>query len=679
MPPIYYFMLFLYLYLNIITQRINIYEMSSSKNYITRLYTAAALGLLAITKQANAQQYDSLAVKYKNENAVVANYTHKIVIKMEHDKLVATSYVDKKKLLISDVAPGIYNVDYLYHSDFNELTDLQATASLPTTKGGYRKVPCYNFSDVAPSDYVFYDDSRFAVVSYTGLVKNAVTETKYTLEHTDLNLLPSFSLEQNVPLDKACFEVEAPKYVNLSFVLKGIDTGIFKRTVEEKGNTITYRFTASNVPAYKEFGNVPSVWYYFPQVITYITSYKLPNAKKQVDMIANTDDLYKYMYKHVRNLNMKDDTTLDKIVATITKGDVTPEQKAAHIYQWVQHNMHYIAFEKGMEGFVPREASLVLSRKYGDCKDMANILVAMCHIAGLDAYHTWIGTREKPYTYEETPLPLVANHMICALKVNDKWIFMDGTHPLIPFAHNPEGIQGKEAMIAIDEKNYKIITVPEAPATENITYDSTALTFADRKITGTVKQNYKGYEAWNVGMMMMYRKEEEREKAIKALTSRGSNKYIQTKYDVTANETGNKDAAISSDFTLEDYVQQVGKQCFVNMNLKHTFEDKHINTEDRKVASFNDYKQNIKEVVVMDIPKGYKVSHVPAAATGKVDGLWGYSIAYKVDNKNHKITLVKEYHVDTLAVSPQQFAGNNKMVADLKTQYKESVLLTATN
>jgi hypothetical protein len=97
------------------------------------------------------------------------------------------------------------------------------------------------------------------------------------------------------------------------------------------------------------------------------------------------------------------------------------------------------------------------------------------------------------------------------------------------------------------------------------------------------------------------------------------------------------------------------------------------------VASFNDYKQNIREVVVLDIPKGYKVAHVPPAAKANVNGLWGYNIAYKVDNKNRKITLVKEYHVNTLAVTPQQFAENNKMVAELKDQYKESVLLTAIN
>jgi len=628
--------------------------------------------LLAYVSQAG--EYDSIAVRYKNENAVVTNNTRRLEIKYEDGKLVAKSYFTKEKLLISDRSPAIDNVDYLYHSDFNELQDLHATASLPT-KDGYKKVPCYNYGDINPDrDNVFYDDSRYAVVSYSGLLKNSLTETKYVIEHTDLNMLPAFSFQDDIPVVKASFEINVPKYVNISFVIKGIDTGWIKQSKEENGNTITYKFTATNIPAYKEYDHVPSVWYYLPQVIPYITSYK-PEGDKKVDMLGNPDQLYKYLYKYVRGINMKDDTLLDRTVAEVTKNDVSPTDKAAHIYQYVQQHMHYIAFEKGLEGFVPREASVVLKRKYGDCKDMASILVTMCRKAGLNAYYTWIGTREKPYTNEETPLPLVNNHMICALKLGDDWVFMDGTHPFIPFGQNPDVIQGKEAMIAIDANTYKIVTVPIAAADKNVTVDSTYMSFTDRKVTGTAKQYYQGYEAWDIGVMQLYLKGNDWDKAVKALTTRGSDKYIQTHNVVYTGKTPNKDATIEAGFTIDDYVQNVGKQYIVNMNVKRTYEDKEIDVDGRKVPCYYDYKQKTKEVVVLDIPKGYRVAHVPASAHGSVDGVWNYKITYKADKS--KITLVKEYELNTLSVSPGQFAGNNKMVDDLKNLYKESVVLTA--
>jgi hypothetical protein len=634
--------------------------------------------LLTVLLQAGAtqaQEYDSLIAKYKKEDAVIINYTEHLVITNDAGKLVATSYITKDKLFVTDLARGIYNTDYLFHSDFHALTDLKAVAMIPGNKG-YRKVNCYNFAEVNPDrEQVFYDDNRLIVVSYSGLQKNAVTHTSYAIEHTDLHLLPSFSFQENIPVDKASFEVTVPKTVNMKFALTGNDSAMIVQTVEEKTNTITYKFTVANVPAYKEFDHVPSVWYYLTQVIPYITSYKLSESGKKVDMLANTDQLYKYLYKYVRNLNMKEDTLLSKTVEEITKGDITPRDKAVHIYQWVQNNLHYIAFEKGLEGFVPREASLVIRRKYGDCKDMAGTLVTMCRKAGLEAYYTWIGTRAKPYRYNATPLPLVNNHMICALKLGDEWIFMDGTHPYIPFGQYPDGIQGKEAMVAIDEKNYKIIEVPVASANKNVTVDSTRMSFSENMLKGTIKQQYKGTEAWSIGISKMYMKSADWDKHLRTLTARGSDKYHNNSQKVATSKNAGKDATIETDFEIPDYVRTAGRQCFINMNLKRTFEDSHIDPENRNVPVFYNNKRQAKEVVVLDIPKGYKLTHLPPAAHGSVDGLWNYKITYTA-NKN-KITLVKEYELTTLTASPKLFAGNNKMVDDLKKLYKESVVLTA--
>ena len=141
-----------------------------------------------------------------------------------------------------------------------------------------------------------------------------------------------------------------------------------------------------------------------------------------------------------------------------------------------------------------------------------------------------------------------------------------------------------------------------------------------------------------------------------------------------AGKTGGKDVAINADFVVDDYVHQVGKQCIVNMNLLHYFEDANIETKDRTVPTYFDYKTTHKEVVVLNIPKGWKVKYLPAAEKNTVDGLWNYSISYKADRD--KITLTKEYELNTTAISADKFADNNKMVDGLKKIYKESVVLT---
>jgi hypothetical protein len=376
----------------------------------------------------------------------------------------------------------------------------------------------------------------------------------------------------------------------------------------------------------------------------------------------------------VRSKNFKVDTGITNTVKRITEGDATESEKAAHIYKWVQDNIHYVAIENGMEGFIPRPADTVYKRKYGDCKDMSSIISAMCQRAGLKAYFAWIGTTDLPYSYKETPIH-VSNHMICAVKINNEWVFLDGTHPLLPFGANRDDIQGKEALIAIDQDHYEIVTIPvEAPEKNTVT-DITHLTIDGSKLQGVADQTYKGYMSWQIAAALQNnKKEDERKKLVKQLTVRGTNKYQLGKYNIRAAKSGNRDVTINADFVLESYLQHSGKETFINMNLLRHFDDMRIDTKDRVVPFYFDYKTKRKEVVVLDIPKGYKVKHLPANSKGSLDRLWNYSITYTKD-KNH-VTLTKEYELKTLSIGTEKFADNNKMVDGLKNIYKESVVLT---
>src|SRR5690606_14312604 len=115
----------------------------------------------------------------------------------------------------------------------------------------------------------------------------------------------------------------------------------------------------------------------------------------------------------------------------------------------------------------------------------------------------------------------------------DEWIFMDGTHATLPFGANRDDIQGKEVMIAIDKKTYKIVTVPVSAAETNTTTDSTKITFREGQVKGKIRQYTTGYDAWNTRNRLRYYKNEERDRLVKAMMQRGSNKYMQSSYDIS--------------------------------------------------------------------------------------------------------------------------------------------------
>ena len=647
---------------------------------LLKLYRTFSLLLLPaltlISLSATAQDdYSALITKYKGEPAIVTNNSEHLVISYEGGKLAANSHVEQERLLLNDLAPGIYNSVYIYHSYFDQLGDYDAMALVPNN-GGYKKIKEYiTKTNSSQSQSIFYDDSKLTELTFTGLAVNSVIKANYTLSYTDIHMLPDFYFKEHLPVAKAEFKVTAPKYVQLNFVIRGEHKEMIKETREENRNTVTYTFTATDVPALKTYEDVPSLSYYMPMVIPYIVSYQLPHDDQPTTFLKDTTALYKYLYAYIKNVNTKQDEKLAATVKEIIANDNSPAEKAKHIYQWVQKNIHYIAFEDSLGGFVPRQAADICQRKFGDCKDMASILTAMCTLAEIEAHYTWIGTRHLPYVYKETPLPLVSNHMICTIKLGGEWIFLDGTDPVIPFGANPAGIQGKEALMSIDENNFKILRVPETPAANNELIDTTYLKIDKQGVAGNVVLNYKGYGAWDLGYLMVYYKNDQREDYIKGLTTRGSNKYIQKSYKFEQSPDATKSARVFSDFTIDNYVQNAGKEQFINLNLKNNSDYQPIDVKDRTTPYYTNYKTHTKEVVVLEIPSGYTVTNVPPDAHESLGDIWNYSIAYKINPDN--VTLVKEYTMNSLTIPADQFAENNKLVEHLKKQFKESIPLTA--
>ena len=623
---------------------------------------------------AQEDEMKSAAGKYPNEKAIIWNHEEHVKFSFDDGELTATSNTLEEMMMLSDEAARYYNTNSIHHSSFHKLERWQAASVIPDGNS-YRTIKTTEAKTSHSADEsVFYDDANETQVTYPSLIKGALTRLTYTIRHTDMHFLPGFYFQTGVPINKASFKVTVPKGVQLDYVIHGNNREWIKMSNEEGRNETVYSWSAGNVPKVKIYDDGPAASYFIPHVLIYVKNYQSRSMDSAATMFSKVPDLYSYYYPFIKKINSKPSDSLNNVVAQITKGATTDRQKAERIYQWVQQNIKYIAFEDGMGGFIPREAAAVCTRRFGDCKDMSSLLVAMCRIAGLDAYFTWIGTRRKPYTYEQVPLPIVDDHMICTVKLGSDYIFMDGTDAVIPFGNPPSGIQGKEALVGIDAKNYKIIKVPELEHKKSQVSDSTHLNLEGEMVKGSVDVLYSGYGAWRIAGMLQYRNENDMKDALKALTQRGSNKYLQTKFDYKTSAGDAKNMNLHSEFTLGDYARNVDKEWYINLNMKRTYEDEYADLKERKIPIVYSYKNKIREVVVLDIPQGYAVSYVPPDKEAKVPGLWSYKLAYQQNGKQVKLT--KEYELYTLQINPEQFKDHNKLVEGLKAEYKESIVLS---
>jgi hypothetical protein len=175
----------------------------------------------------------------------------------------------------------------------------------------------------------------------------------------------------------------------------------------------------------------------------------------------------------------------------------TKRELAEKCFKWVQDRIKYIDIENGINAVVPRQCEKVMSKGLGDCKDMATVLTALYRYFDFEAYLAISKTNSNLYRFDFPSIGL-ANHMVCALKLDGEWYFLDGTEDACLFGDPSIQILGTEAFLIGNKGNY-FVDVPSSPRSSSkamleyrFNQDSGVITF---NMTSTGKMNQLFYNA----------------------------------------------------------------------------------------------------------------------------------------------------------------------------------------
>lgn len=616
-----------------------------------------------------AQTPAEVSAIFPGREAVFLNYNQELNLAVKNGAVIAESNFEKDLMILSEKNAAAYSRSRIYHSGYNELKSLTAYSKIPDGDK-YKKLKIGEQKTAGSTrNGVFYDDTKETSFDYPGMVQNAVQHVEYTQFNKDAHLLTPFFVPE-APVMSATYTVVVPNDIAVRYVVKNDPKGIFSFSQQKKKSSTIYTWTAKNYKSDADFGNAPDERYFLPHIIVSVTSYK--DGDGEHPFLNTLDDLYKWNIGFTQGLNTSEDAALRKIVDSLIAGKTTETEKAKSIYKWVQHHIKYVAFESGLQGFVPRQAAEVCSKRYGDCKDMSSIITQMMRMAGIKAYYTWIGTRSIPYKYSELPLPLVDNHMIAAANINNEWVFFDGTDPHAKYGVPPASIQDKEALLALSDKAYKVITIPITPAKESVIVDSTVVVFTDKGVKGTESVVYSGYFGEDAYNALLYRDEKETKDYVKTRMGKGSNKFILGKYKITPLNAEENLLNIAAEYEIPDYGKKAGNEYYINLNLEKLFEATLIDTAKRKVPVEQEYKFIIKQYHILQVPDGYMVSYKPKDFSFDNDLL---RLKIEYTEKNGQIIAYQEYENKTLMVDPASFPEWNKAVKAVSAQYKEQVVL----
>jgi hypothetical protein len=621
--------------------------------------------LFCIYIPCNAQKEKQI---FSNASAVYTLKSVHVFYDKKGDSISLHSEHIIKKKFLDDESCRHVNQE-IFYSGFNGIENIKGRTVC--YQGDKQKT--YNTNKYIEHDVmipgVFYDDAKSKEVLFFNVTKGSITELTYKSSYKEPRIFSPVMLSSEIPVLLSVVKVTMHKDIHLSVKFLSIDESQIKHEVSVDKDYITHTWSVENLPAIKHEMHAPAIRYSEPQIAISVSDVLVKGEKKC--FASEVNDLYKWL-SHFAGMTNNQLAALKPLADSIVHGSLSDKEKSERIFYWVQNHIKYIAFEAGYGGFVPRNANDVYIKRYGDCKDMANLITTLHKIVGLDAYIAWIGTRDIPYRLEELPMPCAFDHMISAVYLDTQWHFLDATGSYMPYGLPTSMIQGKQALVGISKDSGLVLTVPVTEMNMSATTDTIQIWLENNVVRGDGHTILTGYNKYKLQAALKSRNQDAAKKYLHSFLTLGNNKCTissTSSYDIPY---ATKEQNINYSFVIPDYALHMQDEIYINLNLEKELANLSINEKERKQDYIFDFKNKKNQVIAFSLPEGYTVAHMPT----------GFS--YHGSNFNVSITYVlsgniiiyqKKIELDTISLSPEEIKDWNQMIHELNLQYKETVAL----
>ncbi|SHM28753.1 Transglutaminase-like superfamily protein [Chitinophaga jiangningensis] len=517
-------------------------------------------------------------------------------------------------------------------------------------------------------DNIFYSDAKICGLQLDLIKKGVETRVELEKSFLDPRYLTSIYFSEPYPVHSKVIAVVVPRWMKIE--IKEMNFGghniSLDKTYDNKKDADIYTYTATNLAARENDAQAPGPSYVYPHLLMLPKS--ATTSKGTQTYFNKTEDLYAWYHSLVQQIG-DDEAIIKQKALEITKGISSDTAKIVAVYQWVQDNIRYIAFEDGIAGFKPEAAQSVLQHKYGDCKGMANLTRGLLKALGFDARLCWIGTDHIAYDYS-TPSMAVDNHMICALNYKGKRYFIDATETYIGFNQYAQRIQNRQVMIEND-KSYILDRIPDCKYTQNTEVEKRTLRVDGNALVGTVQHLWEGEsKEYLLNRVNGTRKEKINDAMLRFLND-DNDKYGITNLKTSDVNNWNQQLSINYDLRYQDAVAGFGDDMFIEMDFRKELSDFTIDTTKRRADYLFSFKHHVRHETDLDIPAGYK-AELPANLNVDRDG-YAFHLTYK--QTGSKVIYQKEIIIRNNWLAKSAFKQWNEDVQLLNKAYLEQVTL----
>ena len=505
-----------------------------------------------------------------------------------------------------------------------------------------------------------YDDAKYVRFSLPGVEDGAIVDYAYTVTTRKATLPGQYADRwtfqgDSDPVRMSRFTLVAPASLALQTQMHNTPalTPVVRTSAD--GKTKTYVWQMQNLADLTSEPMMPPGDTYLPWMeVTTLPSWQ---------SVAG-------WYQKLAAPRMAATPEIAALVKQLTAGKTTDTDKARALFYWVESRTRYVALELGLSAYQPHAAGEVCRNRYGDCKDMATLLLTMLHQAGIQsAWPVLLDAGNKEPQHDHLASPGAFDHAIVRADIDGKPYWFDCTAELSAFGEIPQGDRGVDAFV-IRNGVGAFETIPLGPPAVNGEVDDIQVNLQpDGSADCTTKVAMVGDNALSLRSGLRSVKPDQIPQVFQGIVRKMSANATLTKDSFSPPEDRDAPVQMEVSFHAPLFALVAGSLLILTNNGADTSV---FAPDTRRYPLYQSANtQSVSDTRIV-VPKGYHVLVQPADIHQKT-ALGQMDITYTLSG--NVLTAHKVYQQQPTTVAPADYQKLKTQMEHLSAQAKEPIVL----
>lgn len=473
-----------------------------------------------------------------------------------------------------------------------------------------------------------------------------------------------------MPLTGAGVSTQHSKYVIIApsdYVLRYLQmNGAPAPVITQEKDKKIYTWEAWNMPARKTESHGPIWREIVPYVMIAPSDFEEQGYKGNM---STWNDYGKFIQLLREGRDLLPENVKQQVHALV---DTIPDvrRKVYALYRYLQQNTHYISIQLGIGGLQPFPADYVATKRYGDCKALANYMVGLLKEAGIKGKYVTIEAGKDASPMVENFPSFQFDHVISCVPLEKDTIWLECTDQTESPDYMGTFTGGRKAVL-IDEDGGHVVKTPSYSAADNTQYRVVrARVVADGSLDADVSTVYRCTRQEWPQHMMDDLSAEDRQKYLNELFYLPTYSVDKSHYE----EQQGPHPLVKEDLHVMagNYASVSGRRLFINPNVFDRWQTRLPADSIRKYDYINDKAYTDIDSVVIAVPPGYEVEARPKDVSIRDEfGTFRTSLRFE----NDKLVYYRYLQQTAARYPPAEYAALVKFYEQLYQSDNQRVVL----